>query len=55
MSISGAPTADQASLLGNRFDMFPVTDAARCRQGEDALVNRKSLPLFRSTPWLTPD
>ena len=27
-----APTADQASLLGNRFEMFPVADAARCRQ-----------------------
>jgi hypothetical protein len=36
--------ANQARMLGDRFDMFPVTDPAWLRQGQQALVDELCPP-----------
>jgi hypothetical protein len=38
MRIRGAATTHEAWLLGNRFDVFSVTDATRNRQRQLALI-----------------
>ena len=49
MGIGGNPPADQAWLLGNRFDMLPVPNAPRRRQCQYGLVDNGRLsPLFSS-------
>ena len=39
MSIRGTPAADQARLLGNRFDVIPVANPAWRGQGQNAFVD----------------
>jgi hypothetical protein len=49
MSIRRAATADEARLLGNRFDMIPVANATRCWERECALIyHRAAAPAFGS-------
>lgn len=42
MGIAGATTADKTGLIGNVSDVVAVTDPARLRQREDALVDPNS-------------
>src|SRR5713101_4721083 len=50
VSVSGTPAADQARLLGNRFDVVPIANPTRRWQRQYAFIdNRNSLPLFAST------
>ena len=43
MGVRGSSAAEQTSLLGNRFDVVPVTNAARLRQGQHALIDHLGL------------
>jgi hypothetical protein len=47
MGIGGTAAADKARLLGNRFNMLPVANPARRRQGQYGLVDNSS----RSPPF----
>ena len=47
VGIGGLSTTNQARMLGDRSDVIPVTNAARLRQRQHALVDR-----LRSQPGL---
>src|ERR1700746_1963761 len=49
MCVCRAPTADQARLFGDRFDMVPVANPARHRQGQNRFVDG-SLLLIANSP-----
>ena len=40
MRVRGPPAANQARLLGNRFDMIAVADPPRLWDGQHALIDR---------------
>jgi hypothetical protein len=44
MGIRRAAAADEARLLGNRFDMFPIANPTRCGQSQHGLINNSRLP-----------
>ena len=48
VSIRRTPAADQARLLGYRFDMLPVANPTRRRQCQYALVDRGASSLSLS-------
>ena len=56
VGIRGLSAANQARLLGNEFDMVPVTNTARLRQRQRALVDRirSSLLLLLLSQTMTP-
>src|SRR5262245_37114741 len=39
VGVGRAATANQARLLGHRFDMLPIANATRRREGQHSLVN----------------
>ena len=43
VGVRGSPAANQARALGERPDMLPVSNPARLRQGQQALVDRPRL------------
>ena len=46
MGIRGAAAANQTRLLGNIFNVIPVTNPARRWQRQHALINNSGPPLF---------
>ena len=52
MCIGGLPAANQASLLGNRSDMIPITNSPLLGQGQSALIDLRQL---RLSLWLAVD
>jgi hypothetical protein len=48
MGIGGTPTADEARMLNNRFDVLPVTNAARLRHCQYAFVDTRDSAAFTS-------
>ena len=49
VDIGGTPATDQTGLLGNRFNVLPVANATRRRQGQYAFIDKGGEPLFTST------
>jgi hypothetical protein len=49
MCVGGLPAANQASLLGNRSDVIPITNSPLLRQGQGALIDLRQL---RLSLWL---
>ena len=50
VGISGPPAADQTGLLGNRFNVFSVAYATRCRQCQYTFIDNGGVPFFTSPP-----
>ena len=56
VGIRRTPAADETGLLGDRFDMLPVTDSARRRQCQYSFVNSGAsscLSLKRSSSFFS--
>ena len=50
MGVGGLPAANQAGLLGNCFDVIPITNPPLLGQGQRALIDNA-----RTLPWLRRD
>jgi hypothetical protein len=55
MGIGRTPAADEARLLGYRFDVVTVTDPPRCRQSQDTFLDdSRSVLLSTATTAASP-
>lgn len=52
VGITRLSPANQASLCGNLFDVFPVTNSVRLRQHQHALVDHSEPLPFFGPAWL---